>query len=48
MHIFKHISLMAKCRVQRLGFGLHVKKESMVHVYGARSLYANKFELGPN
>lgn len=41
---------MAKCRVQRLGFGLHVekKKESMVHVYGARNLYANKFELGPN
>lgn len=46
---------MAKCSVQRLGFGLHVKKkrkkkkkESMVHVYGARNLYANKFGLGPN
>lgn len=35
------------------GSGLHVKKgkkktkRSMVHVYGVRNLYANKFGLGP-
>lgn len=48
MHIFKQISLMVKCRVHC--FGLHVKKKkkiSMVHVYGAENLYANKFGLSP-
>lgn len=33
--------------MQSATFGLYVKKKkSMVHVYGVRNLYANKFGLG--